>query len=315
MSLKDQIKAILQEAEIYRRQGLLEESRSKYKEATDLIQANAQLRNREALIQAIGSKVASLDSTTDALDNEDASPQLSPKAQDLIKKLFSFSEKKDRDEAALEGAIALAKFGQFDGALQEFQTLIERDTHRLVAAKNILRCHFAVNANEAAVDQLKAWLAGDLFSPEQLTGLKSNVADHLARQGVEVELPEIEVSAPAAADDSSAPGDMGMGLNDDDQGEFLDITSIGITMEAGPSQGQMIEFDVNFQSGNMLSLIIPSKDEPLIEQLQDGIRLDNIQYYSPIAIFRGAGVVSSRTQIKNGPKKGDFCLDVKIVNQ
>lgn len=313
MNLKDQIKAILQEAEIYRRQGLLEESRSKYKEATDLIQANSQLRNREALIQAIGSKVASLDSTTDALDNEDASPQLSPKAQDLIKKLFSFSEKKDRDEAALEGAIALAKFGQFDGALEEFKALIDRDTHRLVAAKNILRCHFAVNANEAAVDQLKEWLTGDLFSPEQLTGLRANVADHLTRQGVEMELPEIELSAPAAADDSGALGDMGM--PDDDQGEFLDITSIGITMEEGPSQGQMIEFDVNFQSGNMLSLIIPSKDEPLIEQLQDGVRLDNIQYYSPIAIFRGAGVVSSRTQIKNGPKKGDFCLDVKIVNQ
>jgi tetratricopeptide (TPR) repeat protein len=313
MSLKDQIKAILQEAEIYRRQGLLEEARSKYKEATDLIQANEQLRNRDALIQAIGSKVASLDSTSDALDKEEASPQLSPKAQDLIKKLFSFSEKKDRDEAALEGAIALAKFGQFDGALQEFKTLIERDTHRLVAAKNILRCHFAVNANEAAVDQLKEWQSGDLFSPEQLTGLRASVADHLARQGVEMELPEIESAAPAAEGDFSAPGDMGMG--DDDQGEFLDITSIGITMEAGPSKGQMVEFDVNFQSGNMLSLIIPSKDEPLIAQLQDGVRLDNIQYYSPIAIFKGAGVVASRTQIKNGPKKGDFCLDVKIVNQ
>lgn len=313
MSLKDQIKAILQEAEIYRRQGLLEEARSKYKEATDLIQANEQLRNRDALIQAIGSKVASMDSTTDALDNEEASPQLSPKAQDLIKKLFSFSEKKDRDEAALEGAIALAKFGQFDGALEEFKTLIERDTHRLVAAKNILRCHFAVNANEAAVDQLKEWQSGELFSHDQLTGLKASVADHLARQGVEMQLPEIEVSAPATAGDFSPPEDEGMG--DDDQGEFLDITSIGITMEEGPSKGQMVEFDVNFQSGNMLSLIIPSKDEPLIAQLQDGVRLDNIQYYSPIAIFRGAGVVASRTQIKNGPKKGDFCLDVKIVNQ
>ena len=313
MSLKDQIKAILQEAEIYRRQGLLEESRFKYKEATDLIQANEQLRNRDALIQAIGSKVASLDSTTDALDNEEASPQLSPKAQDLIKKLFSFSEKKDRDEAALEGAIALAKFGQFDGALQEFKALIDRDTHRLVAAKNILRCHFAVNANEAAVDQLKEWIGADLFSPEQLNGLKASVADHLSRQGVEMELPEIEASVPAGGEEVSAFDDTGAG--NDDQGEFLDITSIGITMEEGASQGQMVEFDVNFQSGNMLSLIIPSKDEPLIAQLQDGVRLDNIQYYSPIAIFRGAGVVASRTQIKNGPKKGDFCLDVKIVNQ
>ncbi len=311
MSLKEKIKAILQEAEIYRRQGLLEEARLKYREATQLIESNAQLRNRDALIQAIGSKVASLDSDSDAFGNEDASPQLSPKAQDLIKKLFSFSEKKDRDEAALEGAIALAKFGQFDGALEEFKALIERDTHRLVAAKNILRCHFALNANEAAVDQFKEWQAGDLFSPDQLAGIRASLEDHLARQGVDLELPEVEMPE---------PGDMGAfsGASDedeDDQGEFLDITSIGITMEEGPSKGQMVEFDVNFQSGNMLSLIIPSKDESVIAQLQDGVRLDNIQYYSPIAIFRGAGVVASRTQIKNGPKKGDFCLDIKIVNQ
>jgi tetratricopeptide (TPR) repeat protein len=309
MSLKVQIKAILQEAEIYRRQGLLEEARLKYKEATDLIQSNAQLRNRDSLIKAIGSKVAAMDSDTDALENE-TSPQLSPKAQDLIKKLFSFSEKKDRDEAALEGAIALAKFGQFEGALEEFKALIERDTLRLVAAKNIMRCHFALNANETAVAQMKEWQAGDLFTPDQLKGIRASLEDHLSRQGVDLELPEIETPDPAAADDFGPPGDV-----DDDQGEFLDITSIGITMEEGPSQGQMVEFDVNFQSGNMLSLIIPSKDETLIAQLQDGVRLDNIQFFSPIAIFRGAGLVASRTQIQNGPKKGDFCLDIKIVNQ
>jgi tetratricopeptide (TPR) repeat protein len=311
MRLKDQIKAILQEAEIYRRQGLLEEARLKYKEATQLIQSNEQLRNRDSLIQAIGSKVASLDSDSDALENETASPQLSPNAQNLIKKLFSFSEKKDRDEAALEGAIALAKFGQFEGALKEFKALIDRDTHRLVAAKNILRCHFAMNANEAAVEQLKEWQAGDLFSPEQLTAIRANLEDHLTRQGVTLELPEIEVPTDAGQSDLGVSAEGG----EEEQGEFLDITSIGITLDEGPSKGQMVEFDVNFQSGNMLSLIIASKDEALIAQLQDGVRLDNIQYYSPIAIFRGAGVVASRTQIKNGPKKGDFCLDIKIVNQ
>jgi tetratricopeptide (TPR) repeat protein len=311
MNLKDQIKAILQEAEIYRRQGLLEEARLKYKEATHLIQSNDQLRNRESLIQAIGSKVASLDSDSDALENEEASPQLSANAQNLIKKLFSFSEKKDRDEAALEGAIALAKFGQFDGALEEFKTLIERDTHRLVAAKNIMRCHFAMNANEKAVAQLKEWQAGDLFSHEQLAAIRASLEDHLGRQGVTLELPELDVPVGTGASDPGLPAAGG----DEDQGEFLDITSIGITMDQGPSQGQMVEFDVNFQSGNMLSLIIPSRDEALIAQLQDGVRLDNIQFYSPIAIFRGAGVVASRTQIQNGPKKGDFCLDIKIVNQ
>ena len=94
--------------------------------------------------------------------------------------------------------------------------------------------------------------------------------------------------------------------------EFLDITSIGITFESGPRKGKMVEFDVNFQSGNMLSLIISKQDQSLIEDLKAGMELKDIQFYSPIAIFNGSGVVSSKTQIKSGPKQGDYCLDIRI---
>jgi hypothetical protein len=74
----------------------------------------------------------------------------------------------------------------------------------------------------------------------------------------------------------------------------------------------MVEFDVNFQSGNMLSLIISKQDEELIEGLKAGMELVDIQFYSPIAIFNGAGIVASKTQIKSGPKQGDHCLDIRI---
>ena len=78
-----------------------------------------------------------LETDSDALERELESPALSPNAQELIKKLFSFSDKKDKDEAALEGAIALAKFGQFESALAEFSELIKKDSIRVIAAKNI----------------------------------------------------------------------------------------------------------------------------------------------------------------------------------
>ena len=117
MSLKDQIKAILQEAELYKKQGLLAEAKDKYKAASDIIYHNEQIKNRDSLIAAITSKINALDSDSDLLEHEPDSPELSEKAQDLIKKLFSFSEKKDKDEAVLEGAIALAKFGQYEKAV------------------------------------------------------------------------------------------------------------------------------------------------------------------------------------------------------
>jgi len=73
-----------------------------------------------------------------------------------------------------------------------------------------------------------------------------------------------------------------------------------------------VELDVSFQSGNVISLIVSSKDEHLIENLKVGVRLDDVHFYSPVAIFRGSGVVSAKTQIKSGPKKGDYSLDIKI---
>ena len=94
----------------------------------------------------------------------------------------------------------------------------------------------------------------------------------------------------------------------------MDITSIGITFTSGEQNGKMVEFDVNFQSGDMLSLIISKKDKGLIEELKDGDKLDDIQFYSPIAMFKGTAVIANKTQIDAGPKKGDFCLDLKVTS-
>ena len=45
MNLKVQIKSLLQEAEIYRNQGLLSEAKDKYRAASDIIRINDQLKN------------------------------------------------------------------------------------------------------------------------------------------------------------------------------------------------------------------------------------------------------------------------------
>ena len=96
--------------------------------------------------------------------------------------------------------------------------------------------------------------------------------------------------------------------------DSIDVISIEIALDAGPGKNQVLNFEVDFQVGNMLSIIIPGKNKSLIAQLKDGFFLNDIQYYSPIAIFKGAGVVTSCIEIKNGPKKGDYCLKIKMVN-
>jgi hypothetical protein len=96
--------------------------------------------------------------------------------------------------------------------------------------------------------------------------------------------------------------------------ELMDVSSIGITLETGPEKGRMIELDVCFQNGNEINLLISSRNKDLIENLKVGFRLNDVHLFSPFAIFTGTGVVSAKTQIKSGPKKGDYSLDIKVIS-
>ncbi len=310
VDIRQRIKAVLQEAEIYKTQGLVAEAYDKYQSAADLINSIEKLKNKSGLLQAVTEKMKALDYTRDEVENKPNTPELSTKAQDLIKNLFVFSDNKDTDTASLEGAVALAKFGQFDRALKEFNELLQKDSIRVDAAKNILRCYFASTSAEEAISQYNDWFSSDLFQPNQLEAVRTYLAEILQKKGVDVFLPspsaiEVAQDEPTSVDDT---------LVEEPEEEFLDITSIGITFEAGPRKGKMVEFDVNFQSGNMLSLIIAKKDQDLIEELSEGMKLQDVQFFSPIAIFNGSGIIASKTQIKSGPKQGDFCLDIKIIS-
>ena len=311
MDIKQRIKTVLQEAEIYRSQGLISEAHAKYQNAIGIINSIENLKNKESLLKAITEKVRALNTTKEKVDKGPTTPELSKKAQDLIKNLFTFSDNKDEDAAALEGAVALAKFGQFDRALNDLNALLEKDTIRVEAAKNILRCHLASSSAEEAVNQYHQWHAGDLFQPQQLETVRGYLEDILQKRGIEAALPS-PMGIVAATPDAEPSLDIDAPVESEE--EFLDITSIGITFDSGPRKGKMVEFDVNFQSGNTLSLIISKKDNDLIEGLAAGMKLKEVQFFSPIAIFNGAGVVVSKTQIKTGLKQGDFCLDIRIIS-
>jgi tetratricopeptide (TPR) repeat protein len=302
MSVKSQIKLLLREAEIYRSQGLLIEAKGKYNDAIDRISKLDQAKNKEELVQAITRKIKSLTISYHQIERAQEAPKMPPKVQDLVKNLFSFSHDKDEDKAALEGAITLAKFGQYDRALEEFTELTKKDSLRVVACKNILRCCISVYSPEEAVERFKKWLKDDLYSPEQLQKIRLFLEDLLEKRGTEVQLPMVPDADDHAVDENRMDEDL------------IDISSIGITFESGPQKGRMVEMEVSFQSGNMISLIVSSKDRALIENLKVGFRLNDVQFFSPIAIFQGSGIVMAKTKINSGPKRGDYSLDIKIVS-
>lgn len=302
MSVKSQIKLLLREAEIYRSQGLLVEAKGKYNLAIDLIGKIDQAKSKEELVQAISRKIKSLTISYHQIERAQEAPKMPPKVQDLVKNLFSFSHDKDEDKAALEGAITLAKFGQYDRALEEFNELTKKDSLRVVACKNILRCCLSVYSPEEAVQRYKKWLKDDLYSTEQLQKIRLFLEDLLEKKGLEIQLPAVPDADDTPVDENHVDEDL------------IDISSIGITFDSGPQKGRMVEMEVSFQSGNMISLIVSSKDRELIENLKVGFRLNNVQFFSPIAIFQGSGIVLAKTKINSGPKRGDYSLDIKIVS-
>ena len=300
MSDRQHVESLVREADIYRNQGFLVAAKQKYNELLQYIQRHEQYSKNERLISAVEKKILAVEADMAEVTQSQAKPQLSEEAQNLIQKLFSFS--KNKETSAMEGVVALAKFGQYEKALKEFMKLMNEGILPLEAAKNVLRCQLSLSPPDVALDQYKSWVARNRFPPNDLNYLGRFLKNLLDKRGVKAEIPEL-VEPPEEAKTRKKKKT---------EEEVLDISSVGVPLKWGPLKGEMIEFEVSFQSGNTISVVIPSDQTHLLESLKPGLRLQDMQCYSLIAVFNGSGVVSGKSQITSGPKKGDFALDITI---
>ena len=331
MGATAQIKTLLREAGLYQQQGLLNEAKERYKKATEILKNNSEIANSQELIKSIVQKVVVLNQEINKINEALSKPTVSDQKQDLIKNLFSGSQSDSDASRDLEGAIALAKFGQFDRALDEFNRLLADDAVRVAAAKNIIRCYVELSDMDRAVECFRAWVDDEGFKDVELKKIRFFLETRLRKLGHAGTLPE----RVAAADDETHANDAAQDAqgNTSDafvdeveaesvdfdselelhEEEFLDINSVGIQLQSGSQKGQMLEFDVSFQTGNSINLIIPNTEKSLLKELKAGTKLQEMQFFSPIAILNGSGVVTAKTRIKSGPKEGDYSLDITIL--
>ncbi|NOQ19571.1 MAG: hypothetical protein GQ571_06340 [Desulfobacterales bacterium] len=325
MNIGKQIKTLLQEAELYHSQGLLDEALLKYHNVEDLIQGHEQLKNRIKLFDAVSKKIQRLENDIQRIEKAPKKPEVSAKIQDLIKKLFTFTPKMNEDARALEGAVALAKFGQFKRAILEFKALLKKNSLRVAAAKNIVRCHMALSSVDDAVAEYEQWLSENIFLPNQLQRLRIFFENVLKKEGIDKILPQTKMSADDMETIIHIPEihqvkphayeNDGFKIEDDEieDDENLDINSIGITFDSGPQKDQVFEFKVRFQLGNVVSLLIPGREKDLIENFKAGTTINDVQYYSNIAFFNGSGLITAVKEIKIGPLRGDYCVDIEAA--
>ncbi|MDM8552012.1 hypothetical protein QUF72_18150 [Desulfobacterales bacterium HSG2] len=315
--VRKQIKSFLQQAELYQSQGLLNEARENYLHAGQLVKKNWELISNKNLLTVISKKIQALNDQISRFDNETDTVELPEEIQNIIRDKFAFSED---DAGALEGAIALAKFGQFERALKEFDELIKRKSVRVEAAKNIIRCHKALDSVENAIIRYQAWLAGNLFTQNQLNKLRVFFQGILDSKGINITLPEklekMDTTVPEIKylDDYAETEEPEMPEEEVQDEDIIDISSVGITLSQEAKKGEIVECDVSFQAGSVINLLIPGDDKDLTETLETGVILNDVQFYSPMAMFNGKAVVSSKAMIESGPKEGYYSLDIKVVS-
>jgi tetratricopeptide (TPR) repeat protein len=344
MNILKKIKKLLKEAELYHSQGLLYEAIAKYNDATEIIQNIEKLKNKQSLLEGISKKINMVKQDISKAELAPKRPEVSENIQDLIKKMYSFSPDIDEDAKALEGAVALAKFGQFKRAILEFNELLKRDSTRIDAAKNILRCHMALYSVDEAISQYEKWLFDDIFQLNQLDKIYIFFENLLKSEGVKQTLPKTKEEVDELRLKASQKKDQVQVLEPEDTGlekdepepeveseaeseveaeveaeseagdeDVLDVNSIGISLDSGPQKGDVYEFKVRFQLGKVVSLLIPSRDKDVIENFQVGSELHDVQYYSNVGLFKGSGLVSAVKEITIGPLRGDYCVDIEVV--
>jgi len=301
MDLGEKIKKYYKEAELYNSHGLLDDALEKYQTVEGLVKANRQIRNRKGILKKIGARIEAINNSIHRDASAKKAPKVEKEAQSLMKEMFSFDDPETKGSSSLGGAIALAKFGQYDKAIDELNKLLEYDSLRLEAAKNILWCWVQQNYIEYAVSLYQKWRKTNFFPPKEMEVVQEYFNELVGDRTVAQELDEIESQQTIEPDSE---------IEDDD---ILDISSIRIVLPGGPKKGEEIELEVSFQSGKYIRMIIAKKEKDLINSIKPGDLIKEIVFYSPMAIFSGEGFVSSKSEIDAGPKRGDFSLEIKII--
>lgn len=299
MKIKIRLKNLLDAAKLYESQGLLIEASEKYEDAISLIQKTEPKKEGQNLIDMISKKLSAVKNDIEEIAKQPTLPEVSKKNQDLIKKLFADSKSKDTLETAHDEAITLAKFGQFERAFEELNELLKNASIQIDAAKSILRCHMARTSIDDAVTQFQEWQSGDLFAENQLATIRLFL--EVFRYDNKKEVISLQLRNPEDVEELKIQN-----------GKYPDICSMIITLDTGPLEGVIFVLDISFQTGDIITLFIEGHKEELIENFEVGKTLNNVQFNSTIATFKGKGIVTEKIMIDSGSRMGDYRLDIRI---
>ncbi len=314
-------KTLLKEIEVYRSHCLFVEARKRAEDLIRFIRKNDRLKHREKILNSLKTKVRQIEEEADAFEALGLSSLLSPADRTRIKKVFSSAYETGTDASVYEAATAFLVFGQFKEALAEFQKLIKSKLFRVASVKNIFRCYIGLSEVNHAVSLYLKLQAASFFPPEELERVHYFLQSILKMKGVSRQLPRPKPSEkppprqavekpprkPKALENPEPPPPEELVIE-----PSLDILSITLTYPDQSNEQKSIVLDVSFQRKNTISIIVSGKNPDLLNYLQPGKKLEDLQLNSTDIIYVDDGVVQGKTEIRVGKKHGDYTVTIKL---
>jgi len=298
--IRQEIQKRLQEIEAYRSHSLFKEARVRCQELAAFIKKNPDIPNKEKLMGQLVNKVKKIDEELKTFDDFSSGVEMSSHEQTVVKELFTSGKKGDA-KTAFETATALLVFGQWAPALKALRELLGDDTHRVAAAKSIIRCHLGAKQYQAAVNDYLAWFKDDNFPRQALDSVRAFLQAALEKKGFTQKLP-----VPTIMDEVETPAEL-----DDEPEDFL---SIVLTYKDNLQKKKEVVLDINFQSRVRINCIVPWTESDLLEYLKPGIVIPDVQLNGVDMITFSSLRLKEVSKIRVGRYAGDTTITLLFLD-
>ncbi len=290
----------LLEIETYRSHYLYKEARICCEELAQFIQKTKHVKNKQAFFTKISKKISQIENDLQTFSALSSSVEMSPHEQSLVRQLF-VSGKGGSASADIETATALLVFGQRSAALKAFQVLLDDDTHRIAAAKSIIRCHVGDGYFQEAANEYLGWFKDDSFPPKALESIRKFLQAVLTKKGYKQKLPEPVIIEAVQAEPEPEL----------DEGDYLSIVLPFVNKRF---RKQTVVLDVNFQRGKRINCIVPGTQKNLRGFFKAGAVFHEVQVNGAAMVTFCSVRLTEVSKIRVGRHAGDTTINMEVMD-
>jgi len=298
MNTESKVLSLLKEARIYWKQGLLQEALQQYMQVEKILHSRKMSRRKKALLEKVAGNIEMVDQELNAFLESKEIPEVSEKARELMRTMFSLDDPEVKGSSLMGEAIALAGFGQYEPAMKAFERLLDFNHLRMDAAKKILLYTLEFRGEAEAVSKVRQWESDNRFSMEDRNYLVKYLQELLKNSKTIENQALLEATEPESE------------VKDND---VMDINAVRLTLPGDQAADDKVRLDVTFQHGITLNIVVPRDKPEIARAFRTGDTIKDVRFLSPAANLSGSVYVLLSRVIDFGAQRGDTSINLKII--